>query len=68
MREAKEETGVNAEFLGVMGLRENRVFKYGASDFYFGCILFNTSTEIAIEDVQEVKQATWAPLSAITTN
>ena len=68
VREAKEETGINAEFLGVLGIRETRTYQYGCSDFYFGCILFDRSTEIAIEDVLEVKQATWAPLSAITTN
>lgn len=68
MREVREETGINAEFLGVMGIRETANFKYGASDLYFGTILFNTSTQIAIEDVREVKQAQWVPLAAITHN
>ncbi len=51
-----------------MGIRETAKFKYGASDLYFGTILFNKSTDIAIEDVREVKQAQWIPLSAITHN
>ena len=68
IRELKEETGIEAEFLGVMGIRETAVFNYGASDLYFGTILFNKSTEIAIEDVKEVKQAEWIRLSAITHN
>ena len=51
-----------------MGIREQAVFNYGASDLYFGTILFNKSTEIAIEDVREVKQAEWIRLSAITQN
>ena len=55
IREVKEETGIHADFLGVMGIRETAKFKYGASDLYFGCILFNKSTDIAIEDVREVK-------------
>lgn len=64
----REETGIDAEFLGVMGIRETANFKYGASDLYFGTILFNKSTQIAIEDVREVKQAQWVPLAAITHN
>ena len=67
-REVREETGIDAEFLGVMGIRETANYKYGASDLYFGAILFNRTTEIAIEDVREVKQAQWIPLSAITHN
>ena len=51
-----------------MGIRETASFNYGASDFYFGSILFNKTTEIAIEDVMEVKQAQWILLSAITHN
>ena len=57
VREVREETGIHAEFIGIVGMRENAVFKYGASDIYFGSILFNKSTEIAIEDTREVKQA-----------
>jgi len=68
VREVREETGINADFLGVMGIRETANFKYGASDLYFGTILFSRSTEIAIEDVREVKQATWVPLAAVTHN
>lgn len=55
IREVREETGIHAEFLGVMGIRETAKYKYGASDFYFGAILFNKSTDIAIEDTREVK-------------
>ena len=44
VREVREETGIEAEFLGIMGIRELANFKYGCSDFYFGCILFNKST------------------------
>ena len=68
IREVKEETGIHADFLGVMGIRETASYKYGASDLYFGAILFNKSTQIAIEDVREVKQAQWVPLRAITHN
>lgn len=68
VREVREETGINAEFMGVMGIRETAKYQYGASDLYLGAILLNKSTEIEIEDVREVKQAQWVPLAAITHN
>ena len=43
VREVREETGIDAVFLGVMGIRETAKFKYGASDIYFGTLLFNKS-------------------------
>ena len=67
-REVREETGINAEFLGVLGIRETARFHYGASDLYFGAILLSKSTEFAIEDVTEVKKAQWIPLEAVTHN
>ena len=38
-REVKEETGVTANFLGIVGLREQVNFKYESSDFYIICVL-----------------------------
>jgi len=43
IREVREETGIAAEFIGVMGIRETAKYKYGASDLYFGAILVNKS-------------------------
>ncbi len=57
-REVKEETGVIAKFVAVVGLREQTNFKYDASDFYFGCVLHcDDVNSIDIEDVGEVKMA-----------
>lgn len=39
-REVREETGVDAKFVALVGLREQQNFKYEASDFYFGCVLY----------------------------
>ena len=41
-RELMEESGVKPEFVGVLGLREQVKFKYGASDIYVACILMDT--------------------------
>lgn len=68
MREVREETGIHATFIGVMGIRETAKYRYGTSDLYFGAILLNKSTDIAIEDTREVKQAQWVSLDKITTN
>ena len=57
-REVKEETGVTAKFVGLVGLREQPNFKYDASDFYIGCVLCcSQENNIDIEDVGEVKMA-----------
>jgi len=61
-----EETGVEAEFLCVMGLRENVKFKYGASDLYFGCVLLASDSDIDIQDTREVKMAQWINLKDLT--
>lgn len=65
-REVKEETGVSGQFAGIVGLREQTNFKYGASDFYFVSVLTCDSQNIAIEDVNEVQCAEWVDLDKIT--
>ena len=61
-REVFEETGVRATFSGVLALREQLDFKYGAADFYFVCLLQPKDLELNIQDTQEVSQAKWVPL------
>ena len=64
-----EETGVEAEFSGVLAFREQLDHKYGAADFYFTCLLQpGEGTSVNIQDVGEVQSAKWIPLSEITTN
>ena len=63
VREVKEESGVEAEFVGILGLREQVKWKYGASDLYVACILMGQAgQEIDVQDKREVKQARWVPL------
>lgn len=67
MREVKEETGVSAQFAGLVGVRETLNYKYGASDFYFVAVLTcETKQEIAVEDVAEIQNAEWVSLDKIT--
>jgi hypothetical protein len=64
-----EETGIKAEFSGVLAFREQLDHKYGAADFYFTCLLQpDQVTSVNIQDVGEVQSAQWIPLSEITTN
>lgn len=64
-----EETGVKAEFSGVLAFREQLDHKYGAADFYFTCLLKPDSvTTVDIQDIGEVQSAKWIPLAEITTN
>ena len=67
-REVREETGVKADFIGILGFRETMDFKYNATDLYIVCVLKLKEDEpnadqIAIEDVLEVAKAEWVPLS-----
>jgi len=50
-REVLEETGVKAEFEGLLALREQLDYKYGAADFYFVCILKPIDETINVQDV-----------------
>ena len=68
-REVLEETGVKGVFQGILAMREQLDYKYGAADFYIVCILKPSDDQnIDIQDTQEVCAAKWIPLSEITTN
>jgi nucleoid-associated protein YejK len=50
-----------------VGLRETINFKYGATDFYFVCVLTCEGEQsVAVEDVAEVSHAEWVDLDKIT--
>jgi ADP-ribose pyrophosphatase YjhB (NUDIX family) len=54
VREVREETGVDVEFLGLINLREQLNFKYGATDIYFTSVCFANHADINVEDTNEV--------------
>ena len=39
IRECKEETGIDAKFMSMIGFRHMHGFRFGTSDIYFLCIL-----------------------------
>lgn len=43
-REVYEETGLRCEFLGLLGIREQLLVKYGCTDLYIVCLLKLKST------------------------
>lgn len=57
-REVKEETGVDASFVGVVCFRHMHNFRYGCSDFYFVCHLRPNNKEITKDDT-EIEECKW---------
>lgn len=58
VREVFEETGIKAEYRGILGFTEMKKVKFGLNDLYFLCLLRPTSFEInKCED--EIEEAKW---------
>lgn len=71
-REVMEETGVKTQFVGIVGMREQLQFRYGATDFYIVCLMSVKAGEedqkINIIDKREVFAAQWVPLAELSSN
>ncbi|KAH9330346.1 hypothetical protein KI387_002454, partial [Taxus chinensis] len=52
VREVKEETGIDTEFLEVVGFRDGHNAAFGKSDLLFVCMLKSLSSEILMEDTE----------------
>ncbi|KAG6501780.1 nudix hydrolase 8-like isoform X1 [Zingiber officinale] len=65
VREVKEETGIDTEFLEVVAFRHAHHLAFGKSDLFFICMLRPISNEIKIDE-QEIKAAKWMPLDEFT--
>lgn len=61
VREVKEETGVDTEFVEVMAFRHAHNVAFEKSDLFFICMLRPLSTKIAVDD-HEIQAAKWMPL------
>ena len=57
-REVREETGVEAEFRGVINLREKKGYNFGRNDIYFLCLLVPKTTSINMCEV-EIEKCVW---------
>lgn len=61
VREVKEETGIDTEFVEVIAFRHAHNVAFEKSDLYFICMLRPLSTQIMVDNL-EVKAAKWMPL------
>uniref|UniRef100_A0A1J3H8B6 Nudix hydrolase n=1 Tax=Noccaea caerulescens TaxID=107243 RepID=A0A1J3H8B6_NOCCA len=61
VREVKEETGVDTEFLEVIAFRHAHNVAFEKSDLFFICMLKALSDKIIIDNL-EIKAAKWMPL------
>ncbi|WCJ25827.1 hypothetical protein M5689_007686 [Euphorbia peplus] len=61
VREVKEETGINTEFIEVVAFRHAHNLAFDKSDLFFVCMLKPLSTQIVVDDL-EIQAAKWMPL------
>ncbi|XP_028112384.1 nudix hydrolase 8-like [Camellia sinensis] len=61
VREVKEETGIDTEFVEVIAFRHAHNVAFEKSDLFFICMLRPLSAQIIIDDL-EVQAAKWMPL------
>ncbi|CAN4076009.1 unnamed protein product [Withania somnifera] len=61
VREVKEETGIDTEFVEVMAFRHAHNVAFEKSDLFFVCLLRPLSKQIMVDDL-EIQFAKWMPL------
>ncbi|PON64569.1 Nudix hydrolase 6-like [Parasponia andersonii] len=61
VREVKEETGIDTEFIEVIAFRHVHNVAFEKSDLFFICMLRPLSTQIIVDDL-EIQEAKWMPL------
>ncbi|PKI39762.1 hypothetical protein CRG98_039807 [Punica granatum] len=61
VREVKEETGIDSEFVEVIAFRHAHNVAFEKSDLFFICMLKPVSTKIMVDD-HEIQAAKWMPL------
>lgn len=60
VREVKEETGIDSEFVEVLAFRQSHLTFFEKSDLFFVCLLRPLSFDIKIQEV-EIEAAKWMP-------
>ncbi|KAK7307767.1 hypothetical protein VNO77_41118 [Canavalia gladiata] len=61
IREVKEETGIDTQFIEVIAFRHVHNMAFEKSDLFFICVLRPISAEIIVDD-HEIESAKWMPL------
>lgn len=61
IREVKEETGIDTEFVEVIGFRQSHKVAFEKSDIFFLCVLRPLTSEITKQD-SELTAVKWMPL------
>lgn len=61
VREVKEETGIDTEFIEVLAFRQSHKVFFGKSDLFFVCMLRPLSFDIQKQDL-EIEAAEWMPI------
>ncbi|KAF3448279.1 hypothetical protein FNV43_RR08992 [Rhamnella rubrinervis] len=61
VREVKEETGIDTEFVEVIAFRHAHNVAFEKSDLFFICMLRPLSSQIIVDDL-EIQAAKWMPL------
>nr|XP_043638894.1 nudix hydrolase 2-like [Erigeron canadensis] len=61
IREVKEETGIDTEFVEVLAFRQWHKAFFGKSDLFFVCMMRPLSFDIQIQEL-EIEAAQWMPL------
>lgn len=61
VREVKEETGIDTEFIEVIAFRHAHNVAFDKSDLFFVCMLRPLSTQITVDN-HEIQAAKWMPL------
>ncbi|KAG0569613.1 hypothetical protein M758_6G099000 [Ceratodon purpureus] len=62
IREVKEETGIDTEFVQVVGFRQAHKVAFEKSDIFFLCVLRPLTSGITVQDT-ELTAAKWMPLA-----
>ncbi len=62
VREVREETGIDVEFVSLACFRHWHGYRYGKSDIYFVCRLNALSTEIHRQE-DEIDECMWMPIN-----
>ena len=68
VREVFEETGIHSEFVDIQGFASKEVFRFGKPNIYFLCRLKALSTQIDIQDTDEIEEAKWCDVSEYITD